>query len=156
MNFVSMTDVPLKGKTILMRVDFNVPIKAGKVTSFVRIDAALPSIQYALKQGAAVILMSHLGRPTEGACDKLYSLLPVANVLTEKLAQHVALIENYLDGIDVEAGDVVLCENVRFNKGEEKSDEDLSRKLASFSQALFSASVQSLQSKQAPCASSGQ
>ena len=131
MNFVSMTDVPLKGKTILMRVDFNVPIKAGKVTSFVRIDAALPSIQYALKQGAAVILMSHLGRPTEGACDKLYSLLPVANVLTEKLAQHVALIENYLDGIDVEAGDVVLCENVRFNKGEEKSDEDLSRKLAS-------------------------
>ncbi|WP_100550683.1 phosphoglycerate kinase [Caedibacter taeniospiralis] len=136
MKFLSITDVNLKGKKVLMRVDFNVPIKDGRVTSFVRIDAALPTIQYALKQGAGVILMTHLGRPVEGEYNSEYSLSPVANVLTEKLGQHVALLKDYLDGVAIEPGQVVLCENVRFNKGEEKSDELLSQKLASLAQVF--------------------
>ncbi|WHN65483.1 phosphoglycerate kinase [Cysteiniphilum sp. QT6929] len=131
MNFLSITDVPLKGKKVLMRVDFNVPVKDGKVTSFVRIDAALPTIKYALNQGASVILMSHLGRPEEGEYNEEYSLKPVAECLTQKLGQSVNLIKDYLSGVNVNAGDVVICENVRFNKGEKKSDDALSRKLAS-------------------------
>ncbi|WP_151193361.1 phosphoglycerate kinase [Cysteiniphilum sp. JM-1] len=130
MNFLSITDVPLKGKKVLMRVDFNVPVKDGKVTSFVRIDAALPTIKYALNQGASVILMSHLGRPEEGEYNEEYSLKPVAECLTQKLGQSVNLIKDYLTGVNVNAGDVVICENVRFNKGEKKSDDALSRKLA--------------------------
>ncbi len=122
--------MPLKGKKVLMRVDFNVPVKNGKVTSFVRIDAALPTIKYALDQGASVILMSHLGRPEEGEYNKEYSLQPVAECLTQKLGQPVNLIKDYLSGVNVNAGDVVICENVRFNKGEKKSDDALSRKLA--------------------------
>ncbi|MDA0911304.1 MAG: phosphoglycerate kinase [Proteobacteria bacterium] len=131
MNFLSITDVPLKGKKVLMRVDFNVPVKDGKVTSFVRIDAALPTIRYALEQGASVILMSHLGRPEEGQYNEEYSLKPVAECLTQKLGQPVNLIKDYLSGVSVNAGDVVVCENVRFNKGEKKSDDALSQKLAS-------------------------
>ncbi len=123
--------MPLKGKKVLMRVDFNVPVKDGKVTSFVRIDAALPTIKYALNQGASVILMSHLGRPEEGEYNEEYSLKPVAECLTQKLGQSVNLIKDYLSGVNVNAGDVVICENVRFNKGEKKSDDALSRKLAS-------------------------
>ncbi|WP_440992818.1 phosphoglycerate kinase [Cysteiniphilum litorale] len=130
MNFLSITDVPLKGKKVLMRVDFNVPVKNGKVTSFVRIDAALPTIKYALDEGASVILMSHLGRPEEGEYNEEYSLKPVAECLTQKLGQPVNLIKDYLTGVNVNAGDVVICENVRFNKGEKKSDDALSRKLA--------------------------
>lgn len=130
MNFLSITDVPLKGKKVLMRVDFNVPVKDGKVNSFVRIDAALPTIRYALDQGAGVILMSHLGRPEEGEYNEEYSLKPVAECLTQKLGQSVNLIKDYLSGVDINAGDVVICENVRFNKGEKKSDDALSRKLA--------------------------
>ncbi len=122
--------MPLKGKKVLMRVDFNVPVKDGKVTSFVRIDAALPTIKYALNQGASVILMSHLGRPEEGEYNEEYSLKPVAECLTQKLGQSVNLIKDYLTGVNVNAGDVVICENVRFNKGEKKSDDALSRKLA--------------------------
>ncbi|WP_192483281.1 MULTISPECIES: phosphoglycerate kinase [Cysteiniphilum] len=131
MNFLSITDVPLKGKKVLMRVDFNVPVKDGKVTSFVRIDAALPTIKYALDQGASVILMSHLGRPEEGQYNEAYSLKPVAECLTQKLGQSVNLIKDYLSGVNVNAGDVVICENVRFNKGEKKSDDALSQRLAS-------------------------
>ncbi len=122
--------MPLKGKKVLMRVDFNVPVKNGKVTSFVRIDAALPTIKYALDEGASVILMSHLGRPEEGEYNEEYSLKPVAECLTQKLGQPVNLIKDYLTGVNVNAGDVVICENVRFNKGEKKSDDALSRKLA--------------------------
>ena len=123
--------MPLKGKKVLMRVDFNVPVKDGKVTSFVRIDAALPTIKYALDQGASVILMSHLGRPEEGQYNEAYSLKPVAECLTQKLGQSVNLIKDYLSGVNVNAGDVVICENVRFNKGEKKSDDALSQRLAS-------------------------
>lgn len=130
MNFLSITDVPLKGKKVLMRVDFNVPVKDGKVTSFVRIDAALPTIKYALDQSASVILMSHLGRPEEGQYNEAYSLKPVAECLTQKLGQPVNLIKDYLSGVNVNAGDVVICENVRFNKGEKKSDDALSQRLA--------------------------
>ncbi len=123
--------MPLKGKKVLMRVDFNVPVKDGKVTSFVRIDAALPTIKYALEQGASVILMSHLGRPEEGQYNEAYSLKPVVECLTQKLGQSVNLIKDYLSGVNVNAGDVVICENVRFNKGEKKSDDALSQRLAS-------------------------
>lgn len=130
MNFLSITDVPLKGKKVLMRVDFNVPIKDRKVTSFVRIDAALPTIEYALKEGASVMLMSHLGRPEEGEYNEEYSLKPVAECLSQKLDRPVELVKDYLSGINVNAGDVILCENVRFNKGEKKSDDALSQKLA--------------------------
>lgn len=130
MNFLSITDVPLKGKKVLMRVDFNVPIKDRKVTSFVRIDAALPTIEYALKEGASVMLMSHLGRPEEGEYNEEYSLKPVAECLSQKLDRPVELVKDDLSGINVNAGDVILCENVRFNKGEKKSDDALSQKLA--------------------------
>ncbi|WP_116964026.1 phosphoglycerate kinase [Fastidiosibacter lacustris] len=130
MNFLSITDVSLKNKKVLMRVDFNVPVKDGKVTSFVRIDAALKTIEYALKEGAAVILMSHLGRPVEGEYNDEFSLLPIAKCLTEKLNRSVELVKDYLNGVQVQPGQVIMCENVRFNKGENKSDEGLSQKLA--------------------------
>ncbi|WP_440683423.1 phosphoglycerate kinase [Cysteiniphilum halobium] len=130
MNFLSITDVPLKGKKVLMRVDFNVPVKDGKVTSFVRIDAALPTIKYALDKGASVMLMSHLGRPEEGEYNEAYSLKPVAECLSQKLDRSVSLVKDYLSGINVNAGEVVIFENVRFNKGEKKSDDALSQKLA--------------------------
>ncbi len=131
MKFLSIRDVPLKGKKALIRVDFNVPVKAGKVTSSVRIEAALKTIQYALDQGAGVILASHLGRPEEGKYTDEASLLPVANYLSERLNMPVRLEKDYLEqGVDVASGEVVLCENVRFNVGEKKSDEGLSQKLA--------------------------
>lgn len=130
MNFLSITDVDLKGKKVLIRVDFNVPVKDGKVTSFVRIDAALPTIEYALKQGALVILMSHLWRPEEGEYNDQCSLYPLAECLSKKLNKPVKLVKNYLSGVEVSSAEVIMCENVRFNKGEKESDDGLSRKLA--------------------------
>ena len=130
MQFLSITDVDIKEKNILIRVDFNVPVKNAKVTSQVRIDAALPAINYALSQGAGIILMSHLGRPQEGKYDEAFSLQPVADCLSEKLNQPVKLVKDYLKGLKVASGEIVLCENVRFNVGEKKSDEILSKQLA--------------------------
>ena len=130
MNFLSITDVKLKGKKVLIRLDLNVPIKDGKIISFARINNALPTIEYALKKGASVILMSHLGRPTEGKYNKNFSLLPISKFLTKKLGQPVKLVRDYLLGVDAIPGQVLMCENVRFNKGEENSDETLSRQLA--------------------------
>ncbi len=126
-----LRDVDLAGKRILIREDFNVPMQDGKITSDQRILAALPTIQYALTAGACVMLMSHLGRPHEGEVDNTYSLLPVARRLSELLGQHVPLITDWLQGCEVKPGEVVLCENVRFNRGETSNDNVLALQMAS-------------------------
>ena len=130
MNFKRMTDLELAGKRVLIREDLNVPVKDGKVTSDARIRASLPTIEHALKAGARVMLMSHLGRPTEGEYADEFSLQPVADHLGKLLGRDVPLVKDWLDGVEVADGQVVLCENVRFNKGEKKDDEALSQKMA--------------------------
>ncbi|MEE9412146.1 MAG: phosphoglycerate kinase [Methylococcales bacterium] len=130
MSIIKMVDVDLKGKRVLIRQDLNVPVKDGKVTSETRIQASLPTIQYALKQGACVMVMSHLGRPTEGEYDLQYSLKPIADRMSELLGQSVQLQQNWLDGVNVDVGEVVLCENVRFNSGEKNNDPQLGQKMA--------------------------
>jgi phosphoglycerate kinase len=130
MAFKRMTDIDLAGKRVLIREDFNVPVKDGKVASDARIRAALPTIRHALDAGAAVMLMSHLGRPTEGEYAEEFSMQPVAHRLSELLDRPVQLVKDYLEGADPGPGSVVLFENVRFNKGEKKDDEALARKLA--------------------------
>jgi phosphoglycerate kinase len=130
MPVIEMVDLDLSGKRVLIREDLNVPVKDGEITSDARICAALPSINMALDAGAAVILMSHLGRPTEGVADGALSLQPVAKHLAKLLGRDVPLISDWIDGIDIAPGDVVLCENVRFLKGEKSCDEALSKKMA--------------------------
>ena len=130
MTVQKMTDLDLKGKRVLIREDLNVPVKDGKVTSDARIRAALPTIRKALDGGAAVMVMSHLGRPTEGEFDAEFSLAPVAEYLSGLLKRDVPLVADYLSGIAVKSGDVVLFENVRFNKGEKKNDDELGKKYA--------------------------
>ena len=125
-----MVDLDLSGKRVLIRQDLNVPVKDGEVTSDIRIQASLPTIQKALAAGASVILISHLGRPTEGEFNEEFSLQPVANRISELLGQPVRLEKNWLDSISIAAGEVVLCENVRFNKGEKKNDAELGKKMA--------------------------
>jgi phosphoglycerate kinase len=128
---VRMADVALKGKRVLIREDLNVPVKDGKVTSTARIDAALPTLKLALDAGARVMVMSHLGRPKEGKPDPAASLKPVAEKLSELLARKVPLATDWLNGVDVAPGELVLCENVRFNVGEEADDDGLSKRMAS-------------------------
>jgi len=130
MNVLKMTDQDLAAKRVLIREDLNVPIKDGVVTSDARIRAALPTIKAGVDAGARVMLMSHLGRPKEGEFESVYSLAPVAEHLGALLNQSVRLAPDWLDGIDVEESEVVLCENVRFNTGEKADDEGLSRKMA--------------------------
>jgi len=130
MSFKRLTDLDLAGKRVLIREDLNVPVKDGKVTSDTRIRASLPSIEHCLKAGAQVLLMSHLGRPSEGDYAEEFSLKPVADRLAELLGRPVKLARDWLNGVDAAPGEVVLCENVRFNKGEKKDNEDLSRKMA--------------------------
>jgi phosphoglycerate kinase len=130
MSVIKMTDLDLAGKRVLIREDLNVPVKNGKVTSDVRIRASLPTLEQALKSGARVMAMSHLGRPTEGEYDEQYSLAPVAARLSELLGKEVRVAKDWLDGVDVAPGELVLCENVRFNKGEKKNNEELARKMA--------------------------
>ncbi len=125
-----MTDQALAGKRVLIREDLNVPVKDGKVTSTARIDAALPTLRLALDAGARVMVMSHLGRPKEGKRDPAASLAPVAAKLGELLGRKVPLAADWLDGVAVEAGEIVLCENVRFEVGEEADDEGLSKRMA--------------------------
>ncbi|MDV2080142.1 phosphoglycerate kinase [Marinobacter xestospongiae] len=125
-----MTDLDLAGKRVLIREDLNVPVKDGKVTSDARIRASLPTIKAALDAGAKVMLMSHLGRPEEGVFDQAASMQPVAEHLSGLLGQDVRLAADYLNGVDVADGEVVLFENVRFNKGEKKDDEALARQYA--------------------------
>lgn len=135
MNFLRMSELSLTDKVVLIREDLNVPIKDGKVTSDARLQASLPTIQLALEKGAAVIVCSHLGRPTEGTPEAIYSLAPVADYLTDKLGSQVStpvrLEREYLtQGVSLKAGEVVLLENVRFNQGEKKNDATLAKKYA--------------------------
>ncbi|WKE65133.1 phosphoglycerate kinase [Gallaecimonas kandeliae] len=130
MAVIKMTDLDLAGKRVLIREDLNVPVKDGKVTSDARIQAALPSIQLALDKGAKVLVMSHLGRPEEGVFDEESSLKPVADYLQDLLGVPVRLVRDYLGGVEAKAGELVLLENVRFNKGEKKDDEALSKQYA--------------------------
>lgn len=130
MNYLRMENLDLGGKRVMIRADFNVPVSEGYVTSDTRIRAALPTIRMALDQGAAVLLLSHLGRPVEGEFDAQYSLLPVAARLEKLLGVKVRLEADWLDGVSIEAGEVVLCENVRFNRGEKSNDEALARTMA--------------------------
>lgn len=130
MTIKKMTDLVLKGRRVLIREDLNVPVKKGVVTSAARIEASLPTIVKARDAGARVMLMSHLGRPEEGHFDEAASLKPVADYLSKALGQTVRLERDYLDGVEVAEGEVVLFENVRFNKGEKKDDEDLARRYA--------------------------
>ena len=130
MNVLKMTDQDLASKRVLIREDLNVPIKEDRVVSDARIRAALPTIRAGVEAGAKVMLMSHLGRPKEGEFESLYSLAPVAEHLSTLLNQPVRLVPDWLDGVDVEAGEVVLCENVRFNVGEKSDDDALSQKMA--------------------------
>ncbi|WP_216782202.1 phosphoglycerate kinase [Candidatus Profftia tarda] len=131
MSIINMKDLDLSGKRVLIRSDLNVPVKNRAVTSDARIRAALPTIKAALKQGALVMVTSHLGRPTEGQYSEEYSLLPVVNYLKEHLQLPVRLVIDYLNGVDLAKGELVILENVRFNKGETKNDEKLSKKYAS-------------------------
>jgi phosphoglycerate kinase len=130
MKVLRMTDLDLRGKRVLIREDLNVPIQDGAVTSDARIRAALPTIRHALEQRAKVFVLSHLGRPEEGKPDEALSLKPVAARLSELLGKPVPLRREWLDGVDCDAGTAVLCENVRFNKGEKKDDPALARRMA--------------------------
>jgi phosphoglycerate kinase len=130
MTILRMVDLDLAGKRVLIREDLNVPVKNGKVTSDARIQASLPTIEFALNAGAAVMLMSHIGRPTEGEYNPEYSLQPVAKHLAVLLNKPVRLEKDWLDGIEINAGEIVLCENVRFNVGEGKNNDELGKKMA--------------------------
>ena len=131
MNFLRMSELSLADKVVLIREDLNVPIKDGKVASDARLQASLPTIKMALEKGAVVIVCSHLGRPTEGSPEAIYSLAPVADYLSDKLAAPVSLNKDYLtQGVAIKAGEVVLLENVRFNNGEKKNDTALAQKYA--------------------------
>jgi phosphoglycerate kinase len=130
MSVIRMADVDLDGKRVLIREDLNVPVADGVVTSDVRIRAALPTIEAALDAGAAVMLMSHLGRPTEGRPDDEFSLRPVAERLSQLLGRDVPLVSDWIDGVDVAPGQAVLLENVRFLEGEKACDAALARKMA--------------------------
>jgi phosphoglycerate kinase len=132
MNVIKLADLDVAGKRVLIRADLNVPIKDGRVTSDKRIRASLPSVELALKKGAKVMLMSHLGRPEEGVYSEENSLRPVAAALSALIGKNVPLVSDYLDNAPLLAdGELVLFENVRFNKGEKKNKEELAKKYAS-------------------------
>src|ERR1022692_5088517 len=130
MKVLRMSDLALAGKRVLIREDLNVPVKDGLISSDARIRAALPTLRSAMQQGAHVIVLSHLGRPEEGKFEPEFSLAPVAAKLTELLGKPVPLRKDWLGGVDCAAGSVVLCENVRFNKGEKKDNDALARQMA--------------------------
>lgn len=130
MNVITLADLDVDDLRVLIREDLNVPVKAGKVTSDARLKAAIPTIQQALDAGAKVMVMSHLGRPTEGQPEAEYSLQPVVDYLNDVLDVPVRLAKDYLNGVDVAKGEVVVFENVRFNKGEKANDDTLAKQLA--------------------------
>lgn len=130
MSVIKMTDLDLAGKRVLIREDLNVPLKNGKVADDTRIRASMPTIRLAMKAGAKVMVMSHLGRPEEGVYSEDNSMKPVAEHLSGLLGKPVRVIKDYLGGVDVAPGEVVVFENVRFNKGEKKNADDLSRQYA--------------------------
>lgn len=131
MSVIKLTDLDLKGKRVFIRADLNVPVKDGKVTSDARIAASMATIEHCLKQGARVMVTSHLGRPTEGEFSEENSLKPVADNISQRLGKSVRLIRNWVDGgFEVAEGELVVLENVRFNKGEKKNDDELAKKYA--------------------------
>jgi len=130
MTIKKMMDLDLKGKRVLIREDLNVPLKNGEISSDTRIQATLPTLEHALKSGAIVMVMSHLGRPTEGVFSAENSLAVVAKRLSELLNRDVPLIQNWVDGFDIGKNNIVLLENVRFNKGEKDDSDELSQKMA--------------------------
>ncbi|HLS85732.1 MAG TPA: phosphoglycerate kinase [Burkholderiales bacterium] len=130
MKFRRMSEVDLRGKRVLVRADLNVPIEDGRITDDTRIRASLPALRLALDQGAAVMVTSHLGRPKEGALRPEESLAPVAERLSTLLNRKVPLVKDWVDGVDVKPGEIVVLENARANKGEKKDDEALARKIA--------------------------
>ena len=130
MTVLRMTDLDLAGKRLLIRQDLNVPIAHGKISSDARLRASLPTLKLALERGASVIVISHLGRPKAGKFDPAHSLTPVAGWLSEHLGRTVPMVTNWIDGIDLEPGQIVLGENTRFLKGEKEDDEALSKKMA--------------------------
>jgi phosphoglycerate kinase len=131
MSFIKLTDLDLAGKRVLIRADLNVPVKDGKVTSDARIAASMPTIEHCMKAGASVMVMSHRGRPEEGKVDEENSMQPIADDMSAKLGKEVRLVKDYLDNApQVAGGEVVLLENVRFNVGEKKDNEELAKKYA--------------------------
>jgi phosphoglycerate kinase len=130
MKFKRMSEVDLRGKRVFIRCDLNVPIEHGRISDDTRIRASVPGIRHALEQGAAVMVTSHLGRPTEGELKPEDSLAPVATRLAELLKREVPLVRDWLNGVDVKPGQVVMLENCRVNKGEKKDDEALARRIA--------------------------
>ena len=131
MTIIKMADLALTEKRVLIREDLNVPVEDGKITSDARIQAVLPTIKQALEAGAKVMIMSHLGRPTEGEYNEAYSLKPVADYLAAAINYPVRLVKDYLSGVEVAKGELVVFENVRFNLGEKKNDDTLAKQLAS-------------------------
>lgn len=132
MSFIKLTDLDLTGKRVLIRADLNVPVKDGKVTSDARITASMPTIEYCIKAGARVMVMSHRGRPEEGKADEENSMQPIAEDMSAKLGKEVKLVKDYLENApELAEGEVVLLENVRFNVGEKKDDEALAKQYAS-------------------------
>ena len=131
MSVIKMTDLDLAGKRLFIRADLNVPVKDGKVTSDARIRATIPTLKLALEKGAKVMVTSHLGRPTEGEFKPEDSLQPVVDYLNKSdLGVPVRLVRDYLDGVEVNTGEVVVLENVRVNKGEKKNNPELAKKYA--------------------------
>jgi len=137
MAIIKMTDLDLKGKRVLIRADLNVPVKDGKVTSDARITASIPTIEFALKAGAKVMVTSHLGRPEEGVYSEENSLKPVADVLANKLGTSVRLLKDWVNGgFDVAEGELVLLENCRFNKARKRTLMKLRKPMPSFAMCL--------------------
>src|SRR5204863_1124527 len=130
MKFKRMSDVDLRGKRVFIRADLNVPLENGRIADDTRIRASVPAIRTALEQGAAVMVTSNLGRPTEGELKPEDSLAPVAKRLSELMGREVPLVANWVDGVDVKPGQFVLLENCRVNKGEKKNSEELAKKMA--------------------------
>jgi phosphoglycerate kinase len=130
MSIIKMADLSLANKRVLIREDLNVPIAEGKITSDARLRAALPTLKHALEAGAKVMVMSHLGRPTEGQAEDTLSLQPVCDYLSAALSYPVRLVKDYLNGVEVAAGELVIFENIRFNIGEKSNDDTLAKQLA--------------------------
>ncbi len=131
MSVLKMTDLDLHGKRVLIRQDLNVPVKDGKVTSDKRIAASLPTIEHAMNAGAKVMVMSHLGRPVEGEYDEQFSMIPVGEHMAALLGHNVEMVKDWVNGVgEMHTGEVVLCENVRFNAGEKNNDDELAKKMA--------------------------
>ncbi len=131
MSILSMADLDLTNQRVLIREDLNVPVKDGRVTSAKRIQAALPTIHLAIEKGAKVILLSHRGRPMEGQYNEEQSLLPITNYFSDECDLNVRLEKNWIDGVELDSGEIVLCENVRFQVGEKANDDQLAKKMAS-------------------------